>query len=475
MAEIVVIGGGSSGSRRRCSSRGDGHEVTVLERDPVRLHPPTPDAAWASLGPYRGQPVPHAPLLPPPFPDHAGGRAARRRPGRSRRSVRCGSAARRRRRRGHRRPSATATTASAPSPAADRWSRPRLARAAGGDRRADHPAGRRDRRAARRRTPSSPIRRTWSGCAPTRATSSPPISWSTRRGAGRNLPARLAAGRGATGRRGARGLRLRVLRPPLPVGRRERPGEPRPAPPALRLGVGAHAPGRQRHVGSRHHRLGTRRADARSATAHWEAMWRSFPLVAHWLDAGQPISEGVAIMAKIEDRHRSFLVDGEPVAHRGGGRGRRVGVHQPVGRAGSSIGLLHAVALRDLFRRCPTIPSRSGRAWHAATVRAVEPWYRATLSYDRHRLGEIEALRAGDVYETDDEEYAITKALEFGAGERSRSPPGVPRRRLDGRRCRTEALAAPGVFEKVLAVGDGWRDEELLGPDRAGLLELVGA
>jgi hypothetical protein len=35
--------------------------------------------------------------------------------------------------------------------------------------------------------------------------------------------------------------------------------------------------------------------------------------------------------------------------------------------------------------------------------------------------------------------------------------------------------AEPGVLEKVLAIGDGWRDAEVPAPDRAGLLELVGA
>jgi flavin-dependent dehydrogenase len=45
----------------------------------------------------------------------------------------------------------------------------------------------------------------------------------------------------------------------------------------------------------------------------WEAVVRSLPLVAHWLD-GTPIDDGVQVMARLQDRHRGFVVDGKPVA-----------------------------------------------------------------------------------------------------------------------------------------------------------------
>jgi flavin-dependent dehydrogenase len=208
--------------------------------------------------------------------------------------------------------------------------------------------------------------------------------------------------------------------------------------------------------------------------ASWEATWRSFPLVAHWLDAGEPINDGVAIMAKIEDRHRSFVVDGDPVATGVAAVGDAWACTNPSVGRGSTIGLLHAVALRDLLREPAEDPLAFSRAWHEATLEVVEPWYRSTLSYDRHRLGEIEAVRKGEVYETDDPVYGITKALEFG----SMSDPDLLRAYL-GVAAMTalpeEAVAAPGVFEKVLAIGDAWRDAEVPSPDRAGLLELVGA
>ena len=55
----------------------------------------------------------------------------------------------------------------------------------------------------------------------------------------------------------------------------------------------------------------TRRC-GRPRTSTWERIIRSCPNVAHWIDA-EPISDGVAVMAKLEDRLHEFVVDGEPV------------------------------------------------------------------------------------------------------------------------------------------------------------------
>jgi flavin-dependent dehydrogenase len=179
-------------------------------------------------------------------------------------------------------------------------------------------------------------------------------------------------------------------------------------------------------------------------------------------------------MAKIEDRHRSFVTDGEPIATGVVAVGDSWACTNPSVGRGSTIGLLHAVALRDLLAEGDRDPLAFARAWHDATLATVEPWYRSTLDYDRHRLAEVEALRAGHAYEPDDPVYAITKALEFG----SMSDPDLLRAFLDVVAMQAlpeAAIAAPGVFEKVLAVGDGWRDAEIPAPDRAGLLQLVGA
>ena len=45
----------------------------------------------------------------------------------------------------------------------------------------------------------------------------------------------------------------------------------------------------------------------------WMQAVRSYPLIAHWVEA-EPLDDAPAVMAKIEDRYRRFVVDGRPVA-----------------------------------------------------------------------------------------------------------------------------------------------------------------
>ena len=72
-----------------------------------------------------------------------------------------------------------------------------------------------------------------------------------------------------------------------------------------------------------------------------------------------------------------------------------------VGR-GASIGLLHAVCLRDLLREVPPGDPAFATRWDEVTTEVVEPFFRDTLAFDRHRLAEIDAQIAGIPYETDD-------------------------------------------------------------------------
>jgi hypothetical protein len=145
-----------------------------------------------------------------------------------------------------------------------------------------------------------------------------------------------------------------------------------------------------------------------------------------------------------------------------------------VGR-GVSIGLLHAVGLRDLLRSGPLDdPIALAQGWHEMTQERVEPWYRATLAFDRHRLAEIEAEIAGVAYETDDPTWEITQALQHGAMQ----DPDVFRGflRIAGLMSGAdEVLAEPGMFERVIATGADWRDAPVIGPDRDQLLKTAAA
>jgi 2-polyprenyl-6-methoxyphenol hydroxylase-like FAD-dependent oxidoreductase len=207
----------------------------------------------------------------------------------------------------------------------------------------------------------------------------------------------------------------------------------------------------------------------------WEAVMKSLPMQAHWLD-GEPIDDDIAVMAKIEDRHRSLVVDGQPVA---------TGVlpvadawactNPSVGR-GISIGMIHALALRDYLRTAPMDdPVTLVKGWEDATASSAEPWYRATRDFDRHRLAEIEALMNGERYEPDDVGFELGQAV-FSAV--MKDPSGDCLRAVAGigsvLDLPEEVLADPALAEKVVTLGADWRNDEIAGPSRDELVKLAG-
>jgi 2-polyprenyl-6-methoxyphenol hydroxylase-like FAD-dependent oxidoreductase len=206
----------------------------------------------------------------------------------------------------------------------------------------------------------------------------------------------------------------------------------------------------------------------------WEAVVRGLPLVAHWLD-GTPINDGVQVMARLEDRYRGFVVDGNPVATGVVAVADSWACSNPANGRGASIGMLHALTLRNQLRVVGVDdPAAFVEAFHTATTETVEPWYRATLTSDRHRLGEIEASMRGVSYDSSDAAYQLEKALDAVGSQ----DPDCLRANFDIRfvlRTPEEVFARPGLRDKVLQLGSGWRDERPFGPNREQLLALVSA
>jgi hypothetical protein len=207
----------------------------------------------------------------------------------------------------------------------------------------------------------------------------------------------------------------------------------------------------------------------------WMRTWQSLPLVAHWLE-GEPVDgDKVAVMAKIEDRIRNFVIDGEPVA---------TGVlpvadswactNPSVGR-GCSIGFMHAVALRDMLRDVSLDDPRGvALRWDEVTRATVEPWYRATLSFDRHRLAEIEAGIEGKPYDPGDPEWELTQATSVASGQDA----DVLRAflRIAGVLDLPEVVFSdPALVARIVELGGGWRDAPELGPSREALLATIGS
>ncbi len=204
----------------------------------------------------------------------------------------------------------------------------------------------------------------------------------------------------------------------------------------------------------------------------WMRTWRSFPLVAHWADA-EPLDDQVAVMAKIEDRHRSFVVDGTPVATGVLAVGDSWACTNPSLGRGASIAFMHAVALRDLLQVASIdFPVELAQRWHEVTQAQVAPYYRATVAFDRHRLAEIDAGIDAKPYDPGDPQYEMSQALVSAA----RKDPELFRALLEivgVLECPDDVLARPGVFEKVVELGANWRDVPVLAPTRDELLAIV--
>lgn len=202
----------------------------------------------------------------------------------------------------------------------------------------------------------------------------------------------------------------------------------------------------------------------------WARVARLLPLTAHWID-GEPLEETVVIMAKLEDRIRDFSPGGEPLATGVIAVADSWSCTNPSLGRGASVGLLHATALRDHLEKAGD-PWELASGWAQVTSQTVEPWYRTTLGYDRHRLGEIHSLMEGRTYETDDEFWHLNRALEASAtadGDNVRAllDMGMVLRHPD------EVLGDPAMREKILAEGDAAADEPSIGPDRNQLIAAL--
>jgi hypothetical protein len=109
-----------------------------------------------------------------------------------------------------------------------------------------------------------------------------------------------------------------------------------------------------------------------------------------------------------------------------------------------------------------------------ATTDTVEPWFQATLAFDRHRLAEMAAVVDGRTYDPGDPAYEIAGAL----AKASQRDHDVFRAFLDVvgvLELPETILARPGMFETVIEHGADWRETEPLGPDRDTLVAMANA
>jgi 2-polyprenyl-6-methoxyphenol hydroxylase-like FAD-dependent oxidoreductase len=203
----------------------------------------------------------------------------------------------------------------------------------------------------------------------------------------------------------------------------------------------------------------------------WDAALDRFPLLAHWR-AGKPMT-GVDVMAGLDDRCRSPVPDGGPVVTGLVAVGDAAFCTNPSLGRGAAIGLLHARTLRDVLRDVgPDRPGDLARRFAARTAAVVEPLYRATRWFDRHRLAEIRADVAGRPYAPADPRWAMARAT-YTAGLRH---PDAARAQLALAAMLgtpDEILADPALAATIRSVAAGAPRYPLPGPGRDELLAAV--
>jgi 2-polyprenyl-6-methoxyphenol hydroxylase-like FAD-dependent oxidoreductase len=206
----------------------------------------------------------------------------------------------------------------------------------------------------------------------------------------------------------------------------------------------------------------------------WEQVVRSLPLVAHWLD-GEPIEDRIITISKIEDRIRHYVVAGAPVATGVVSIGDAWACSNPSLGRGASIGMVHAVTLRQLLRDVGLAdPMAFARAFGEATDAAVLPWFLWTRDQDRRRITEIAAGIRGEPYEPEDDAAELECCLSASVGKdpeltRHFIAAAMVLEPLDA------TFADPASVARIRELGSGWRDEPIPGPDRDALLTLATA
>lgn len=203
----------------------------------------------------------------------------------------------------------------------------------------------------------------------------------------------------------------------------------------------------------------------------WTRLVRSCPLHAHLLD-GEPITDVLAMSGTVE-RYRRFVVDDLPVATGVLAVADAWACTNPSLGRGISLGLLHAVRLRDAVRSEIAAPVRLARAFDAATEAELTPWYRATRDVDRDRQAEIDAIVDGrPVPPPTDDAAAVGRALMVAMAY----DPDAYRAFVDivgVIEPPDDVLARPGLVERIMSIVRSEPALRIPGPTRQELLDLV--
>ena len=205
--------------------------------------------------------------------------------------------------------------------------------------------------------------------------------------------------------------------------------------------------------------------------ASWERVARAIPHVAHWLD-GEPVCD-VTPMAGVLDRRRRVVVAGEPAVTGLVPVGDAWACTNPTAGRGFSLGLAHAVALRDVLRDDPHDPADLTMAFDRVTEQTLTPWYRDQIDRDYQRAAAIQAAIDGHHpgHPGDDPTRQGQAAFLAAAS----ADPDVARAFMDVMSCLSlpgQVMSRPGLNDKIASFA-GAEVPATPGPARAELLALA--
>jgi 2-polyprenyl-6-methoxyphenol hydroxylase-like FAD-dependent oxidoreductase len=205
----------------------------------------------------------------------------------------------------------------------------------------------------------------------------------------------------------------------------------------------------------------------------WTNVVRAFPLHAHWLD-GEPITD-VLPMSGIVDRYRRLVVDHAPIVTGLVTVADAWACTNPSAGRGLTVGFLHAQQLRDALREASGNPAALVETFDRKTESEVTPWYRAQISVDRARFAEMEAVREGRMPEPGDALAQQTLGLMMSM----MVDPDLFRAALEYIGTLTPVqtiLARPEVGQRMAAVREAMKHAppmRMPAPNRQQLLELM--
>jgi flavin-dependent dehydrogenase len=179
----------------------------------------------------------------------------------------------------------------------------------------------------------------------------------------------------------------------------------------------------------------------------------------------------MASMAGVVDRHRRFVVDGQPCATGLLSVGDASSCTNPSLGRGITLGFIHVELLRREIARYGDDPAALAIAFDEATETEMRPYHDATTALDRRRVAEMRAELAGEQIEPDPVGHVASVMAAAGTID-----PTCARgfQEIFGLLALpSEVMARPGMVDHVLSLTDQVSLDPLPGPTREELLELL--